>query len=410
MNRLETEVDGAGSATAPFDASVDLRAPAVAPLILRGGRVIDPSQGIDQIADVAFENGVVAGVGKGLHRPGAEVLDVAGVIVSPGLVDLHTHVYWGGTSLGVDAATLARRSGVTTFVDAGSAGPGNYRGFLKHVIQPSQVRILAYLHVSFAGIYAFSRRIMVGESSDMRLMSPLDAVEVARANPDTIIGIKVRVGRHASGASGIEPLNIALQVSEQTGLPLMVHIDEPPPSYEDVVARLQPGDVLTHCFRPFPNAPVSADGRPRPAVLAARKRGVLFDIGHGMGSLSFETARQMLASGFPPDTISSDIHDLNTDGPVFDLPTTLSKFLHLGMPLAEVIRAATERPATAIRRPNLGTLRPGAAGDATLFRLEEGRHVFTDSVGEHVVGSARLGIVASVRGGRYLPANGLDWS
>ena len=402
MNRLETET-GIVSGASWFDRSTRLEGSVSARLILRGGRVIDPSQDIDEVADVAFENGVVADIGARLSHPGAEELDVAGLIVTPGFIDLHTHVYWGGTSLGVDADELARRSGVTTFVDAGSAGPGNYRGFLKHVIQPSNVRILAYLHVSFAGIYAFSRRIMVGESHDLRLMSPIDAVDVARAHPDTIIGIKVRVGRHASGPSGIEPLNVALQVSEQTGLPLMVHIDEPPPSYEDVVDRLQPGDVLTHCFRPFPNSPLSADGRPRPAVLAARQRGVLFDIGHGMGSFSFDVARRMLAAGFAPDTISSDIHDLNAQGPVFDLPTTLSKFLCLGMPLVEVIRAATQQPAAAIRRPDLGTLRPGTAGDATVFRLDTGEHAFIDSVGETVTGTERVNVRARVVAGRYIP-------
>jgi len=390
MNRLETDSGGSRSADS-----------AAGTLILRGGRVLDPSQGLDQIADVAFENGRVAAVGAGLNRPAAEIRDVSGLIVAPGFIDLHTHVYWGGTSLGVDADELSRRSGVTTFVDAGSAGPGNYRGFLKHVIEPSSVRILAYLHVSFAGIYAFSRRIMVGESSDMRLMSPLDAVEIVRAHPRTIIGIKVRLGRNASGASGIAPLDVALQVADETGLPLMVHIDEPPPAYEEVVDRLRKGDVLTHCFRPPPNSPLGADGRPKPEIVAARKRGVMFDIGHGMGSFSFEVARAMMEAGFAPDTISSDIHDLNSEGPVIDLPTTLSKFLHLGMPLSDVVGTATVRAATAIRRPELGTLKVGSRADATIFDLEQGRHDFVDSLGMHAQGDARISVVASVHGGSY---------
>jgi len=245
---------------------------------------------------------------------------------------------------------------------------------------------------------------MVGESGDMRLISPLDAVEVARAHRDTIIGIKVRVGRFASGDSGIAPLDIALQVADECGLPLMAHIDEPPPSYEDVIERLRPGDVLTHCFRPFPNSPVSVDGSPRPAVLAARERGVLFDIGHGMGSFSFDVARKMLAAGFAPDTISSDIHDLNMDGPVFDQATTLSKFLALGLPLSEVIRATTASPASAIRRPELGTLQPGTPGDATVFTVERGAHDLTDSTGTTVTAAERIAVSAVVLGGRYLGA------
>jgi len=373
-------------------------------LILKGGRVLDPSQDMDELADVAFADGKVAAIGPALTSPGAEICDVSGSIVAPGFIDLHTHVYWGGTSLGVDAGSIARRSGVTTFVDAGSAGPGNYRGFLEHVIKPSDPRILAYLHVSFAGIFAFSRRIMVGESGDMRLISPADAVEVARANRDTIVGIKVRVGRFASGDSGIAPLDIALQVADEAGLPLMAHIDEPPPSYDDVIARLRPGDVLTHCFRPFPNSPVAADGRPRPGVLAARERGVLFDIGHGMGSFSFQVARQMLAAGFAPDTISSDVHDLNLEGPVFDQATTLSKLLALGMPLAEVIRATTATPAAAIGRPELGSLRLGSVADATIFRLARGEHAFVDSIGETLVAPERIGVSAVVLRGRHMGA------
>ncbi|MEO8757018.1 MAG: amidohydrolase/deacetylase family metallohydrolase [Devosia sp.] len=368
-------------------------------LILKGGRVLDPSQNMDAIADVAFADGKVAAIGPDLASAGAELRDVSGQIVSPGFIDLHTHVYWGGTSLGADADGIALSGGVTTFVDAGSAGPGNYRGFRKHVIEPSEPRILAYLHVSFAGIFAFSRRIMVGESADMRLISPLDAVEVARANRDTIVGIKVRVGRHASGDSGIAPLDIALQVADECGLPLMVHIDEPPPSYDDVLVRLRAGDVLTHCFRPFPNSPLAADGRPRRTVLEARARGVLFDVGHGMGSFSFEVARSMLAAGFPPDSISSDVHALNLEGPVFDQATTLSKFLALGLPLSDVVRATTAAPAAAIRRPDLGTLRPGAVADATIFTVQFGQYDLTDSVGEIVVASSRIAVSSIVLNG-----------
>ena len=182
-------------------------------LILRGGRVVDPSQKLDAVTDVAFADGKVARIGAGLRTEAeTDVRDVSGRIVTPGLIDLHTHVYWGGTSLGIDAEDFCRRSGVTTAVDTGSAGAGNFAGFRKHVIERSEVRILAFLHVSFAGIFAFSERVMVGESHDIRLMAARDAVEVAEANRDVIIGIKVRVGRGASGNSGIVPLDIALEV------------------------------------------------------------------------------------------------------------------------------------------------------------------------------------------------------
>ena len=371
-------------------------------LILKGGHIVDPSQNLDGAADIAFAAGRVAAIGKDIKSAeGADIRDVSGRLVAPGFIDLHTHVYWGGTSLGVDATDAARQSGVTTLVDAGSAGPGNFLGFLKHVIEPSAPRILSYLHVSFAGIFAFSKRIMVGESGDLRLMSPADAVAVANDHRDVIIGIKVRVGRNASGSSGAAPLDIALQAAEELALPLMCHIDEPPPSYEDVLDRLRPGDVLTHCFRPFPNSPVTGQGAIKPAVFAARQRGVLFDVGHGMGSFAFKTARAMLAAGFVPDTISSDLHILNLEGPVFDQATTLSKFLNLGTPLTDVIRATTVNAAAAIRRPELGTLRPGSAGDATIFSISEGRFPFVDSLGEQMIGSKKIKIDGVVLKGSW---------
>jgi dihydroorotase len=375
-------------------------------LVLRGGRVIDPSQKLDAVTDVAFSQGKVARIGPGLQADaGTDVRDVSGAIVTPGLIDLHTHVYWGGTSLGVDAEDFCRRSGVTTAVDTGSAGPGNFAGFRKHVIEPSQVRILAYLHVSFAGIYAFSPRVMVGESEELRLMAPVDAADVANANRDIIVGIKVRVGARASGRSGTVPLDIALQVAEEVGMPVMAHIDEPPPSYEEVIARLRPGDVLTHAFRPHPNSAATAQGTVKQAVLDARRRGVLFDIGHGKGSFAFKTARAMLANGFLPDTISSDVHALCINGPAFDQVTTMSKFLCLGMPLADVIAASTVNAAFALKRPELGSLKPGSVGDATLLSVKDGRFDYVDVVGEHLTGDRRIISDGVVIAGRWWHPN-----
>ena len=366
-------------------------------LVLKGGRVIDPSQGIDQVSDVAFAGGRVVAVGPGLA--GTAARDCTGLIVTPGLIDLHTHVYWGGTSLGVKVDAYGKQSAVTTAVDTGSAGPGNFAGFRAHVIEPAQTRVLVYLHVSFAGIYAFSPTIMVGESHDMRLMAAREAVAVARANRDCIIGIKVRVGRHASGPSGIQPLDVALDVAEAADVPLMLHIDEPPPTYAEVVARLRRGDVLTHCFRPFPNAPCHADGTVREAVLAARQRGVLFDVGHGMGSFSWETARKMVAAGFWPDTISSDVHAMCIEGPAWDLLRTMTKFLALGMPLPQVVACATVKAAAAVRRPDLGTFAAGSVADASILALEDRAIDLEDVLGEIVPHHQQLAARGRVMGG-----------
>jgi len=377
-------------------------------LILRGGRVVDPSQTLDAVTDVAFAGGKVAAVGGALKAdPATEVRDVSGYIVSPGLIDLHTHVYWGSTSLGIDAEEFCRNSGVTTAVDTGSAGPGNFAGFRRHVIEPSQVRILACLHVSHAGIYAYSHRVMVGESEEIRLMNPIDAAEVAEANRDLIVGIKVRVGRNSSGTSGIVPLEIALEVADAVGMPLMAHIDHPPPSYEEVVSRLRPGDVLTHAFRPFPNSPATAQGTVKKVVLEARGRGVLFDIGHGKGSFAFKTARAMLANGFYPDTISSDVHILCINGPAFDQVTTMSKFLCMGMSLPDVVAASTVNAAMALRRPELGSLKPGSVGDATMISIKEGRFDYVDVVGEHLIGERKIVSEGVVIGGHWWHPNPL---
>ena len=372
-------------------------------LILRGARVIDPSQNLDRVTDVRFTAGKVAAIGEQLvPGPATEVRDMRGKVVTPGLIDLHTHVYWGGTSIGVDAVALARTSATATFVDAGTAGPGNFPGFRKHVIEPAlPVRILPLLNLSFAGIFAFSGTVMVGECEDLRLLDLKECARVARENADLVVGIKVRVGRGASGASGVAPMDMALEVAEATGLPVMAHLDHPPPSRMDVMSRLRKGDILTHCFRPFPNAPAHPGGGVRPEVLAARERGVIFDIGHGAGSCGFATSRAMLAAGFKPDVISSDVHILSINGPAFDLLHTLAKFHALGMSLPEVVACGTTNAARAIRRPDLGTLQVGSVGEASIFEVREEPTAYTDVVGEVLTGRHRFIAHGLVLDGRW---------
>ncbi len=359
-------------------------------LLLKGGRVIDPEQGLDATLDVAFEAGKVAAFGANLGTEARAVRHVAGRIVTPGLIDMHSHVYWGATSLGVDAETIAKRSGTTTFVDAGSAGAGTFAGLRKFIVEPAAPRILAYLNISFAGIFGFSKTVMVGECEDLRLLDSRECLAVAEKNLDLIVGIKARVGAKAGGNSGLAPLQLAIEVAEELGLPVMAHIDFPPPGRREVLEALRPGDVLTHCFRPFPNAPITRDGGIREDILEARRRGIIFDIGHGFGGFAFKSARVMLAEGIMPDVISSDVHVLCCDGPAFDVLAVMSKFMALGMPMIEVIRAATQNPARALRRPELGSLKPGTPGDATILELATGRFEHVDVSNEVIVANTRL--------------------
>jgi dihydroorotase len=373
-------------------------------VLVRGGRLIDPSHDVDAVVDVGVADGRVAAIGAGLPADGAaRIVEADGCLVTPGLIDLHSHVYWGGTSLGVDADRLAAPSGTTTYVDAGSAGAGNFLGFRSHVMERAKVRIVAYLNISFAGIFGFSNRLMVGECADLRLCDPREAVACALEHKDVIVGMKVRTGRIAGGTSGIAPLELAMETADRAGLPVMAHIDEPPPGRLEVLERLRRGDVLTHCFRPFPNAPVNGAGEIKADMRLARERGVIFDIGHGMGSFDFEVARTMLAGGMLPDVISSDVHLLCVDGPAFDLLVCMSKLMALGMPLTEIIRATTQAPADAIGREDLGRVAVGGPADLSVLALEPGIVTFTDSVGNTLTATERLVSRGIVAGGAWLP-------
>lgn len=373
-------------------------------LLLKGARLLDPARGRDEPGDIAFTDGRIAALGAALDEQAArEVRDVTGLLVTPGLIDLHTHIYWGGTSLGVDPVDYARQAGTTTLVDAGSSGPGNFHGFRKHVIEPAAPRIFAYLNISFAGIYGFSEEVMVGESGDFRLLNPYACLRVAEENRDLIVGIKVRIGMVASDGRGVGPLDVALEVADELDLPVMCHLDDPPPSRLEVVNRLRPGDIMTHCFRPFPGAPARArDGAVRDEIVAARERGVVFDIGHGAGSFGFVSAEAMLEAGFLPDCISSDVHTLSINGPAFDELVTLSKFLALGMSLNDVIAAGTAGPAKAIGKPELGTLDVGTTGDVSVLRLEEGDFEFQDVKGLTRSGQHKLAVEGRVLDGGWM--------
>ncbi|HTX52389.1 MAG TPA: amidohydrolase/deacetylase family metallohydrolase [Candidatus Baltobacteraceae bacterium] len=343
-------------------------------LVIKHGDVVDPGSNLLGRLDIGIRDGVIAAVDRSIPTTGSSpTLDAAGQVVTPGLFDMHTHVYWGATYWGIEPDPIAARTGVTTWLDAGTAGGYSFPGFRRTVVEGSEARIFALLNVSAIGLVAPTYEVANLDYCDLAL-----ARQIVDANRDVLLGIKARIDALTTRGVGLEPLRLARKLADQVALPLMVHIGKGPPTLEEIFTLLRPGDILTHCCTGQANRLPDPDGRLPEFVRRAWQEGLILDLGHGTGSFSYEAAEQMLAAGLPPDIISSDIHQLSVQGPMFDLPTTLSKFLNLGMTLPEVIERATARPARAVRRPDLATLRPGTPADIALFALEEGDYTFHD--------------------------------
>jgi dihydroorotase len=373
-------------------------------LLLKGGQVLDPSQGLNALKDIAISDGKVLEIANHIPTDQAgKVIDVTGKLVTPGLIDLHTHVYHGAIPIGVDADPIAARSGVTTFVDAGSSGAGNFLGFRLHVIERSQCRILPFLHICYTGLGCFGYIPGVGELQDLRLADVGKAIEVAKEHQDLIVGIKVRLDRFATGSNGVAALWLAREAADAIGKPLMVHTAYPPPTRSEILPALRSGDIVTHIFRGEPGSILTREGKIRPEVYTLQERQIYTDLGHGVGSFTFETARQALSQGYRPDVLSTDIHQLNINGPVYDLPTTLSKFLNLGLTLEEAITMTTLNPARAIGyEGKLGTLKPGAIADIAVFEFQEGSFEFRDVDHKTMKGTKKLVSTLTICGGKAL--------
>lgn len=368
-------------------------------LLVRGGEVVDPAAGLSGALDIAVADGRVAQVAAGIDPALArQVVDATGQIVTPGLVDLHTHVWWGATYWGIEPDPVAARSGVTTWLDVGSAGAYSFPGFREFIAEPAKSRVFALLNLSSIGLIAQTWELSNLDYCDVDL-----AAMIVEDNRDLILGIKARIDRNTTRGTGIRPLELARELADRVDLPLMTHIGYGPPSIDEVAALLRPGDILTHCFTGGDMKILGQDGVPHQDIMKLREQGLILDIGHGTGSFSYETAEAMLAQGILPDVISTDIHQMAIQGPALDMPTTLSKFLNLGMSLPDVIERATSRPATAMRRPDLGTLRPGALADIALFTLDEsGDHTFHDAHMNERHGGKRLTNTLTIVGGEIL--------
>ena len=347
-------------------------------LLVTGGTVVDPSQGINELLDVAFHNGKVATVGKSIPDSKAmEVVDAHGKYVVPGLIDLHVHNYWGVSHYGIDPDITNISKGVTTAIDAGSAGAATFAAFRKYVLERADTRLYALLNISLTGM--ISRNI--GELEELRYADVGQASRVGNQNRDYIIGIKARLSEDITHEHDTESIKRALEAAQAIGGFVMIHVGNTATPMEKLVELLRPGDVVTHSFHGNKSGILDDAGKVIDSFIDARNRGVVFDVGHGAGSFSFEVAERALADGFYPGNISSDLHVYNVEGPVFDQVTTISKFMWLGMSLYEVIRLTTETTAQTIGRSDkLGTLKPDSIGDAAILSLDCGRFTLTDSV------------------------------
>ncbi|MEU8078612.1 amidohydrolase/deacetylase family metallohydrolase [Catellatospora citrea] len=364
-------------------------------LLLTGGHVIDPDGGRDGVADVAVTGGRISAVGPDLPRADArELVDASGRLVTPGLVDLHTHVFPGATYWGIDPDPVAWCSGVTTWVDAGSAGAYGLDA-LRRAVRGYRVRVPVLLNISAVGLTG-----LTGESRDLAACDVDLAITAVTANRDLVHGVKARIDANTVGVNGVEPLRRAITVARACELPVMVHVGLAPPAIAELLPLLRPGDIVTHCASGIALGRGGLD----PALRRAYDNGVLFDLGHGSGGFAYDVLEAQLAAGMPPHTVSTDLHARSLHGPAFDLPTTMAKLLAVGLPPAAVVAAATSAPARALGLPaGTGTLRVGAPADLAVFTVEEGDFPLADVHGQLRSAPLRLRNEATYVAGRLLP-------
>ncbi|HEX4997752.1 MAG TPA: amidohydrolase/deacetylase family metallohydrolase [Terriglobia bacterium] len=360
-------------------------------LVIKGGRVIDPAQKMNGFFDVAIRNGRIAAVRAGIPASeAAEVLDGTGKLVTPGLVDIHAHPRPGELS-----AERVLAGGVTTVVDGGSRGAENIQDMVD-VSDKAPNRLRALINICKKGNFAD------GELLDLKNVDQDAARNAIRARRNVIVGVKARLSRATAGENDLEAIRLAHKVTKAFGIPLMVHVGDTRSSMPEILALLEPGDIVTHVYSPPPNNIFDNAGRILPPVREARRRGILFDVGHGLnGHFTWETADRALQQDFLPDTITSDLNGNGLIAQVFDFPNVLSKFLLLGMSIDQVVARATVSSARAIPAlKELGTLKTGAVADVTVLELVEGNFEFADNIGGKRTGRRRLFARAVVAGGK----------
>ena len=346
--------------------------------IIAGGRVIDPANHLDAQMDLCIADGRISLLTRSARNETSDQrFDARGLLVVPGLIDLHMHGYEHVTPLGINPDHYCLGRGVTTAVDTGSAGCSTFQGFRNYACLTNQTRLLAFLNISSAGL-AFARlggdKATPGELDLLELAELEGCIDCVNANRDLIVGVKVRLSASLAddGRNEAEAYCRALAAAREVQLPLMVHHTLSTVSLADCPGKMASGDIYTHTYHGFRSTIIRSDGQLDPLVQIARERGVLFDVGFGQGSFNWTVAELSFEQGFWPDTISSDLHSGTCEGPAYDLPTVMTKVLHLGLPLTEIIRQTTIEPARAIGwEDRIGTLAVGREADVTVLSLDK---------------------------------------
>ncbi|MBZ5576434.1 MAG: amidohydrolase/deacetylase family metallohydrolase [Acidobacteriia bacterium] len=395
MNRRQFVWTATVSATAIRTPEL-LAAPAKYDLIIKGGRVIDPSRKLDAIRDVAIANGRIASVAPNLPGDATEMLDARGKLVVPGLIDIHTHA-----TRAKDGPALCLADGVTGLIDAGSQGADRIReniAVAQAAAQPCRVLV----NIGRAGI------LPEGDTMDLNHADVAAAREAIGNDREMVVGVKARLSRDVAGANDFEVLRRAQEAASAFHLPVMIHMGQTMSPLSRLFPLLKPGDIVTHMFAPPPNSIIDDAGKILPEVQAARRRGVRFDLGNGrIGHLRWDLAETVLKAGFLPDTFSTDWTPEARTTQVIDFPNVMSKFLLLGMPLDQVIACATVNAARAFPVfRHKGTLKPGAPADVAVLELKEGAFEFEDNYGNKRTGRQRLFPSATVLAGKRVASRG----
>jgi len=360
-------------------------------LLVKNGQIFDPLKKSFQKGDVAVAGGKITRIGSpGEGEKSSEVIDASGCIVTPGLIDLHVHIFYLVHRISIHPHNLVPRGGTTTLVDGGSSGAGNFEAFKEFILTKSDLNLLAFLNISLFG-QIFELQIpgvpSMNEYEDLRLVHVAEAIKCIEQNRDFIVGVKVRAFH---GLTNVTPISAAVEAGEETGLPVMVHTAPPPLSVSQYFPILRPGDILTHIYHPSPGGLLDRQGKIRAEYREARERGVLMEVGLDRWHTDFEVMKRGMGQGFCPDIISTDVTRLNVEPLVRDVLFTASKVMAAGLPLPEALAAMTLNPARAMRRPELAELKEGGPANITVLELLKEEVPFVDFFGQTMKGKERL--------------------